>query len=157
MNKTTLTVVGALVLLAAAAVGYWAYTTGLISFTTQPAQPASPAAPTDPGKLTWSFQDVPTNDPVSGPQTKVTLTAAGTGKKYDAGTHTGSCFVIETSAWKLLPGEKTGAICWWAGGGTEIGVFEESGKLVIKSGDIEESTEETPGFRGNFKFLFELN
>jgi hypothetical protein len=107
--------------------------------------------------LSWSFEEIPAPDETSGPQTKVTLTAEGNGQKYDVGTYTGSCSVIEASAWQLLENEKTGVICWWAGGGNEIGVFEESGKLVIKTGDTEEASGESEGFRGNFKLLLPLN
>ena len=43
-----------------------------------------------------------------------------------------------------------------AGGGTEAGVFEENGKMLIKIGSIEEGDGETPGSRGNFKTLKEM-
>lgn len=164
MNRTFLIAIGVLILLAAGAVGFWAYDSGRMTApaeqTAQPVVPpaATPAAPpAAPGKLTWTFTAVATaGDPMSGPKTVVTLTAENGGKKYEA-VHAGNCSVIETSAWRLLANEKTGVICWEPGGGTEIGIFEENGKLVVKTGSIEESTDETDGFRGNFKVVAELN
>ncbi|MEK7068304.1 MAG: hypothetical protein AAB964_00635, partial [Patescibacteria group bacterium] len=62
----------------------------------------------------------------------------------------GNCFSVAGSSWELLENELTGAICYSAGGGKEIGVFEEGGTLVLKEGEVEEGGAETPGFRGNF-------
>lgn len=120
-------------------------------------EPSSDNASDAAGKLAWSFTESAPEDPMAGPQTAVMLIAEGTGRTYDLGTYAGSCSSIEATQWQLLAGEKTGAICWWAGGGTEIGIFEENGKLVVKAGDLEESTEETSGLRGNFKTLFEID
>lgn len=66
---------------------------------------------------------------------------------YLIGNFSGTCFEIAGSGWSLVEGEKSGVICWWAGGGTEIGVFEENGKMVVKAGDIEEGSAEVPGAR----------
>jgi hypothetical protein len=156
MNKKNLIAAGVAVVLLAGIAGYFGYNTGLNLGTAQVEKKAdAPAAA--PGQLSWSFEEIAPQDEASAPQTKVTLTAEGNGQKYEVGTYNGSCSVIEGSSWQLLEGEKTGVICWWAGGGNEIAVFEEDGKLVVKTGDIEEGNEETEGFRGNFKLLLPLN
>lgn len=98
-------------------------------------------------EFTWEFVEAGQR-PSGAPSTRVTLKIAGV--PVDLGTYVGSCFAIPGSAWELLPNEVTGAICYWAGAGKEIGVFEEGGTLVLKEGDIEEATAETEGIRGNF-------
>jgi len=101
----------------------------------------------------WEFKDLG-EDSTGMPTTEVTLTSNGT--IYRLGTYSGSCAVIEGSSWSLQTGEKSGVICWWAGGGEELGVFEENGALVVKKGQLDEGNAETPGFRGNFQTLVEL-
>jgi len=101
----------------------------------------------------WEFKDLG-EDSTGMPTTEVTLTSNGT--IYRLGTYSGSCSVIEGSSWSLQEGEKSGVICWWAGGGYELGVFEENGTLVVKKGQLDEGNAETPGFRGNFQTLVEL-
>lgn len=104
--------------------------------------------------MTWSFVDVG-EDTVQGiPHTEVIF--AMNDKKYSAGTYEGNCTDIKNSSWQLVAGEQAGAICWWAGGGTELGVFEEGGQLVIKKGLLDEGGAETPGIRGNFETLLKL-
>lgn len=111
-------------------------------------------APCPMPKLTWSFVDVG-DDTVRGiPHTEVTV--AMNDKKYNAGTYEGNCTDIKNSSWQLVAGEEAGAICWWAGGGVELGIFEEAGHLVIKKGLLDEGGAETPGIRGNFETLLEL-
>lgn len=106
--------------------------------------------------FSWSFKDAGTDEASGVPHTEVTLVMNGT--EYPAGTYEGSCSEIAgaSSSWELVAGEQTGVICWWAGGGTELGVFEENGRLVIKKGFLDEGGAETPGLRGNFELLFEL-
>jgi len=106
--------------------------------------------------LVWSFKDAGTDEATGTPHTEVTLTMNG--KAYPAGTYEGSCSEIasEHSSWELVAGEQSGVICWWAGGGTELGVFEENGQLVIKKGMLDEGGAETPGLRGNFELLLKL-
>lgn len=137
-NKGVLAVL-ALVLVGAAA---WVATN---SFWRAPSQEAVRQ------QFEWGFVDRGVNTEISAPQTAVQLRIAGV--DVPLGTFTGTCFEIEGSSWELLSGELSGAICWWAGGGTEIGVFEEEGQLVLKQGEIEEGTAEGGGFRGNFKPL----
>lgn len=106
----------------------------------------------------WQWQFDPAGEDANGiPKTNVTLRNGAT--SYAIGTMEGNCFDIAQSVWKLLAeeGELAGAICWFAGGGTEIGVFSEEGKAVIKIGDVDEGTAEESGMRGNFKTLFTID
>lgn len=153
-------IVALLVILAAAAV-WFAYGTGHKSATapseeqattTPAATPnATTSAPQVSGsRFAWSFAEM--EEDASGvPSTRVMLTDTTNGKKYDLGARTGSCSTIESSSWTLLAGEQTGVICWFAGGGEELGVFQENGSLIVKAGILEEGTAETPGLRGDFK------
>ncbi|OHA32914.1 MAG: hypothetical protein A2928_04475 [Candidatus Taylorbacteria bacterium RIFCSPLOWO2_01_FULL_45_15b] len=108
------------------------------------------------GFYTWEFVEGAVATTTGIPKTAVIL-KAGT-KVYSAGTYEGTCFDVtaSTSAWILLEGEMAGAICWWAGGGTELGVFTENGKQVVKKGELDEGSDEVPGTRGNFVTQFEI-
>ena len=68
------------------------------------------------------------------------------------GSYNGSCHTIEGTNWQLLPGESSGVICWYAGGGDEIGVFGHE----VRAGVLDEGSAEVPGTRGGFKTLFTL-
>ena len=103
-------------------------------------------------KLTWQFSTAGT---AAEPKTNVSLIRAS-GFPYDLGSYAGNCVVTEESAWKLEKGEKTGAICWFAGGGDEIGVFEEKGKLMVRSRTLDEGTAENPGVKGEWKEVLEI-
>jgi hypothetical protein len=103
----------------------------------------------------WIFTDLGTDPQMSVPRTKVALERSGTIR--DIGTYDGSCTDIADSSWQLLSGEIAGTVCWFAGGGSEIGLFEENGAVVAKQGDLSEGDSETPGFRGNFRTLFEIS
>ena len=144
MNKITWAVITIVVL---GAVGYYWYQNNTSQLPT--------AMDTMPTSYSWFFEGDGVNEDNQAPITAVTLTAGE--RSIDAGRYEGSCFVIETSDWQLQAGEKSGVICWFAGGGSEIGVFEENGKIIVKVGDIDEGDAETPGFRGNFKTILELN
>ncbi|MFZ2555990.1 MAG: hypothetical protein WAZ27_01515 [Minisyncoccia bacterium] len=104
----------------------------------------------------WSFAPAGEDAASGAPKTTVTLRNGET--SYSIGTYIGSCVDMQASSWKLAEdeGEIAGAVCWWAGGGQEIGVFSEDGKAVIKVGDIDEGDAENPGFRGNWRTLFEI-
>lgn len=104
----------------------------------------------------WKFQPASEDAELGAPRTTVTLRNGET--SYSIGTYLGSCVDVRASSWKLAEdeGEIAGAVCWWAGGGQEIGVFSEEGKAVIKVGDIDEGDAENPGFRGNWRTLFEI-
>lgn len=109
---------------------------------------------TGAGKFEWKLTELPETGEV--PRTAIALTYRGS--IFSAGEYEGNCFVIENSDWQLLEKELSGVICWWAGGGTEIGVFDEGGEYpVAKSGDVEEGSAEVQGFRGNFKEIFRLS
>ncbi len=102
----------------------------------------------------WAFSEIAPSAETGIPQTAVTLTING--QAYPVGTHDGSCAKIDGTSWKLLPGEIDGAICWFAGGGTEIGVFDEQGHVVVKKGALDEGNAEVAGSRGTFQTLFTL-
>ena len=103
----------------------------------------------------WQLTELPEHPSVPGmPRTGVVLVAIG--NTYPVGEYDGSCFVIEESSWTLLENEKSGVICWWAGGGSEVGVFDEGGVLTLKEGILDEGSSEVPGFRGDFKTILEL-
>lgn len=104
-------------------------------------------------RFEWTFESKG-EDANGTPSTAVTLWRGDS--IFAAGTYAGSCSVIEESAWELVEGERTGVICWFAGGGNEIGVFEENGTYVVKVGDLDEGSAEEPGFRGNFRTLFTI-
>src|SRR5262245_9515984 len=116
-----------------------------------------PVAPAGEEHFAWKITQLPESTEVPGmPRTGIALETSS--KVYPIGEYDGSCFEIAGGAegWSLQAGEKSGVICWWAGGGNEVGVFEENGKLVVKEGQLDEGTAETPGFRGNYKTLLEL-
>lgn len=78
------------------------------------------------------------------------------------GTYPGSCHEVPAGEKGVMseladPGEVSRVQCWFAGGGNEIGVFEEGNNRVIKVGELGEGNAETTGFRGNFKEVFNLN
>lgn len=105
----------------------------------------------------WQWQFDSMGEDAGIPKTNVTLNNGGT--SYVIGTMDGSCFDITQSEWSLLTdeGEFAGAICWWAGGGKEIGVFSDGGRALIRVGEIEEGTAEGGGSRGNFQTLFAID
>ena len=107
--------------------------------------PASPS-------IKWDFK---TNDDDLSPKTSVSLFVDE--KSYEIGTYSGYCTEIVNTEGALLPNEKSAVLCWWAGSGDEIGVFEENGKLVVKAGLQEEGDSDYAGFRGDFTTLFEIN
>ena len=88
------------------------------------------------------------------PRTAVTVVQNGISRPV--GEYDGSCFVIENSEWALLQNEESGVICWFAGGGSEIGIFKEGSARVVKEGVVDEGSAEEPGVRGGFKTLFSL-
>lgn len=108
------------------------------------------AADTEPS-IAWHFTEA---EEVEGtPYTSVAVVINGT--SYEAGKFTGSCQEIGASGGVdskgLLAGELSGAQCWFAGGGNEIGVFaHEDGGFDIMVGELGEGEEGSPLFRGNF-------
>lgn len=107
-----------------------------------------------PPQLKWIFTSAGEDKASGAPLTKITLQAGD--KTHELGLYQGSCSEIKDSSWELLESEQEGVICWWAGGGTELGVFREGKKLIVKKGILEEGTAEGGGFRGDFKTFLEL-
>lgn len=85
------------------------------------------------------------------PRTSVQLWVRDTPRSV--GTFEGSCAASKED---LLPGEIEKVVCWYAGGGSEIGIFSEQGGYVVKVGSLDEGSAETAGFRGAFNNLFTL-
>lgn len=99
-----------------------------------------------PESYSWTFQDKTTDQ--AQPRTQVSIVAEG--KARAVGTYDGSCSEIDTD---LLPFEQSKVVCWFAGGGKEIGLFNEDGQWSVQVGDLDEGSAEIEGFRGNFKTL----
>lgn len=107
--------------------------------------------------VAWRFDSAGESATTTGAQlTKVTL--VWNGRDYDAGTYLGSCFELRgTPPFEhMLENEVAGVLCWYAGGGDEIGVFKEGAGFVIKRGEQSEPAADFDGFRGNFKTIATL-
>jgi len=72
------------------------------------------------------------------------------GNMKEIASTVGTC---SESGLELLENQISSYLCWWAGGGTEFGVFTERDKLVIKKGIVEEGGADFEGFRGDFEVL----
>jgi hypothetical protein len=143
-----------LAILVAAGVGGYMYMHKTPATTAGPAPlPPAPTAPV----ITWAYLEASSTDPAM-PMTKVSAVIDGNG--YTVGTFAGSCTAIDSSGGidgkGLQPNEIAATQCWFAGGGDEIGVFQENGKLVIKKGELGEGDAKHPPFRGNFTTVLEL-
>lgn len=137
-------IVGLVVIVALVAGAYW-YMNRVPGISVDTAQNQSAKM-----VFTWNITELGEHAAAPGvPRTGVTVTTGG--KTYAVGEFDGSCAEIDGTSWPLVEGEKTGVICWWAGGGSEVGIFEEDGKMVIKVGYLEEGTAETEGFRGGYQ------
>lgn len=108
--------------------------------------PAQSAAPL----VSWKFDAMADDASTGAPQTRVSAIISG--KAYDTGTYLGTCSNVQT----LAENEISGVLCWYAGGGKEIGVFKDNGKYVLKTGDQDEGDADTAGFRGNFTTKLEI-
>ncbi len=82
-------------------------------------------------EVSWQYASKG-EDETGTPQTEVSVTISG--KTSVVGTYQGSCSSVST----LADGEVSGTLCWYAGGGKELGVFNENGKWVVKEGDQDE-------------------
>ena len=101
--------------------------------------------------IVWNFKLEKESDGIKSSQTSVNLEFKN--KKYNAGVYEGGC--AERS--DLFPGEFSSVVCLWKGVGIELGIFNESGKLLLKKGTFKAGdTEAFPAYRGNFKTLLEL-
>lgn len=94
------------------------------------------------GPYQWRFVDWGSDEQ---PQTQVTLVTEG--EAHTIGIYDGSCAVMEGD---YLDYEVSKVVCWFAGGGHEIGVFEEPGQVVVRVGEVDEGASGVQGFRGNF-------
>jgi hypothetical protein len=112
-----------------------------------------------PLEFSWVMAESSYDETNSKPRTTVALKVpcrAGTSgcahsvRLISVGTFDGLCSVIEKPESK---NELSAVLCWFAGAGDEIGVFEENGTLVLKRGEIGEPTSESDGFRGNFTVI----
>jgi hypothetical protein len=105
--------------------------------------------------ISWRFVSNGFDEQIYGETTNVTLLVGG--QSYDAGTYNGSCWELGKDTDPLLEGEISGIQCWFAGGGDEVGVFAQKGGYVVRHGYLEEPQGDgTPGMRGNFTQLFEI-
>lgn len=110
------------------------------------------SASTEKRVFTWNITEMSEDPAAPGvPRSSVSLSSGS--QTYPVGEFEGSCAEIDGTSWTLVEGEKTGVICWWAGGGSEVGVFEEGSELVIKVGILDEGSAEIPGFRGDFQTI----
>lgn len=111
-----------------------------------------PLAPSD---FSWVIEEAGDSEAYI-PSSKVSLRVGGDiGKTYDVGIIPLPCFAGRTD-FKKDEHELSQLICWFAGGGKEIGVFFEEGAYLVKEGDIDEGSFDIPSFRGNFKTLFTI-
>lgn len=100
----------------------------------------------------WELSEAPEVEGI--PQTMVALSVNGV--VHPVGTYAGSCAQIGESGGidskGLLAGELSAVQCWFAGGGDEIGVFAvEDGTFEVLEGALDEGTEGSGMFRGDFK------
>lgn len=154
MTNTLRVLIIVLVLLALAGLAYYAVSerdaaapgSGLAT-TTDSAAIDEEAA--EKPKITWIF----TAAEIDMPRTHVRVAFEGT--THTVGTFDGSCAELTTD--QLQENEVSGILCWWAGAGTEIGIFHEGDAYVLRKGVQEEPTAETEGFRGDFETILELN
>jgi hypothetical protein len=123
-------------------------------------QPRAPVRADTPPPLTWIFTEALPDESLSMLRTQVALRVGCfqgetqcNERTIEAGTFAGLCSIIEQPE---SSDELTGVLCWFAGAGDEIGVFEENEILVLKKGELGEPTAETAGFRGNFTTITQL-
>lgn len=99
-------------------------------------------------QLRWKLVDQGVDADTQGTTTRVYLTIAGV--DVEVGGYRGTCELIGATSTPLLPGEVSGVICARGGAGKEVAIFNESGKLVLKEGDVQTDAEGTIVSRGNF-------
>jgi hypothetical protein len=104
----------------------------------------------------WLFSKAPQyTDTV--PVSKVQLrTASAT---HDIATVEGTCSYeyLFDAPLKMLPGGVyPWALCWYAGGGTEYGIFKESGRLVVKKRLVDEGSAEEAAVEMPFEKVMEM-
>jgi len=104
--------------------------------------------------ISWKIIETETNA-YGTPHAEISVTIDGVEKVV--GTYPGICHEMTASGGidgtGLVEGELAAVQCYWAGGGDEIGVFENGTGTVIKIGEMNEGTSQTLFFRGNFKAI----
>lgn len=126
-------------------------TTGIIKIGDNEINPYIAKTSLTKDDIAWSFTEKVESDGLNPPQSEVELQIKD--KKYSAGIYEGSCSVQNT---EMLINQISGAMCWWAGGGVELGVFTEDKKIVLKRRPIDEGSAEYPSFVSRFKTFLEL-
>lgn len=99
----------------------------------------------------WIVSDVGNKNRSGAPLINVSLSLNG--KEYSIGAYEGSCAEIGVPEWPLLDGEKAGLACWFESAGTEIGVFEEQGRLVLKKAPLSVGVDGSSITRGTFEMV----
>lgn len=92
---------------------------------------------------------------------RTTVSIVVNGRSQEIGTYTGSCYQVAVGEAGVLgeqadENELSRVQCWFAGGGDEIGLFNENKKMVVKVGELSEGSEEEPAFRGNFQTVWQV-
>lgn len=111
-------------------------------------------------KVIWIFTEAkPKNDI---PQTSVTVDINS--RKIPLGTYEGSCSISvdkehqANSSERLLPkGSISGVVCWYAGGGISIDMFDNGKTISIKKATIDEGTAEGGGGYGPYETIVDIN
>ena len=83
----------------------------------------------------WSLVPAQPDPTTPGPRTTVNLKI--TEVSMPLGTYAGSCEIIDGKSLALLENELSGIVCRSSESGVEIGIFRESGQLILKKGTIE--------------------
>lgn len=104
------------------------------------------------GGFGWALTPAGTDPDTQAELTRVVLMADN--RTHDLGVHQGTCARIADD--QLLADEVSGVLCWFAGGGDELGVFQEGDRFVVKQGRQDEGDAETGGFRGDFRTIVTL-
>lgn len=108
--------------------------------------------------ISWRLDEHGPTDYGLAPNTTVSLLYRGA--KREIGTYDGTCMELKgaggASLDSLQPNEISGVVCWWAGGGREVGVFKDSSGYAVKIGELDEGDAEHAPFRSNFKTVFKL-
>ena len=107
----------------------------------------TPVAP----RVVWESAVV-REDAFGMPVSEVHATIAGT--RYDMGTAEGTCAEMTEN---LLINEASAYVCWFAGAGTEFGLFERGGTVTLEKGVIEEGSAEVEGYRGDFTIIHTIS
>ena len=145
-NKIIVVVIGILALVFSVLI-----TTGVINIGGDTINPYVVENPITKDDVAWNFRESVESDGLNPPETEVELQIKD--KKYPAGAYEGSC---STQNVDLLLNQISGAMCWWAGGGVELGVFVEDKKTVLKRRPVDEGSAEYPSFVSSFEKFLEI-